>query len=186
METYPSETVNCLMNVIGTHDTERILTVLGSSITPITEGEMSISKLSEEELNNGIKLLKIVVLLQMTLPGIPCIYYGDEAGIEGWRDPFNRRCYPWGNENKVIMAHYLNMTEFRKKNNVLAEGKYKCLIHDKDVFVYERFDDNEKLLIAVNLSSKEITLKLNSTMSDLNNKKDKVFDVEKESYLILK
>lgn len=186
METYPSETVNCLMNVIGTHDTERILTVLGSSITPITEGEMSISKLSEEELNNGIKLLKIVVLLQMTLPGIPCIYYGDEAGIEGWRDPFNRRCYPWGNENKVIMAHYLNMTEFRKKNNVLAEGKYKCLIHDKDVFVYERFDDNEKLLIAVNLSSKEITLKLNSTMSDLNNKKDKVFNVEKESYLILK
>lgn len=186
METYPSETVNCLMNVIGTHDTERILTVLGSSITPITEGEMSISKLSEEELNNGIKLLKIVVLLQMTLPGIPCIYYGDEAGIEGWRDPFNRRCYPWGNENKVIMAHYLNMTEFRKKNNVLAEGKYKCLIHDKDIFVYERFDNNEKLLIAVNLSSKEITLKLNSTMSDLNNKKDKVFNVEKESYLILK
>lgn len=67
---------------------------------------MAESRLSEPELKRGIKLLKIAVLLQMTLPGIPCIYYGDEAGMEGWRDPFNRRCYPWGKENKEILDFY--------------------------------------------------------------------------------
>ena len=101
METYPPQSVNCLMNVLGTHDTERILTILGSENMPSNKKEMAESKLSEEELKQAVKLLKIAVLLQMTLPGIPCIYYGDEAGMEGWEDPLNRRCYPWGNENKI-------------------------------------------------------------------------------------
>lgn len=186
METYPPETVDCLMNIIGTHDTERILTVLGSSIIPYSKEEMSVSKLSEEELKQGVKLLKITVLLQMTLPGIPCIYYGDEAGLQGWKDPFNRRCYPWGNENTDILDYYMFITRFRRKSKVLASGKYKCLIHDKSVFVFQRFNDKEKIIIAVNLSNSEITLKLRETMTEYGkNKEGNIFSLEKENYLIL-
>ena len=186
METYPPETVDCLMNIIGTHDTERILTVLGSSIIPYSKEEMSVSRLSEEELKQGIKLLKIAVLLQMTLPGIPCIYYGDEAGLQGWKDPFNRRCYPWGNENRDILDYYMSITSFRRKVKVLASGKYKCLIHDKSVFVFQRFNDKEKIIIAVNLSNSEITLKLRETMTEYGkNKESNIFSLEKENYLIL-
>ena len=186
IETYPPDTVNCLMNVLGTHDTERILTILGSKRVPSSRSEMAESKLSYEELEQGIKLLKIAVLLQMTLPGIPCIYYGDEAGIEGWDDPFNRRCYPWGKENKEILDFYLFITKLRRTNKIFAEGKYRCLIHDKEVFVFERFNENERIIIAVNLSQKEITLKFKEDINEYtNNIKNNIFNIEKENYLIL-
>lgn len=186
METYPPKAVACLMNIIGTHDTERILTILGSNVIPNCKEEMSKSKLSKGELNQGIKLLKIAVMLQMTLPGIPCIYYGDEAGLQGWKDPFNRRCYPWGSENMEILDYYMFITKFRRKNRVLASGKYKCLIHDKGVFAFERFDNTEKLIIAVNLSQNEITLKLSKNMIEYNkNQENNIFSIEKENYLIL-
>ena len=186
METYPSQTVNCLMNVLGTHDTERILTILGSESVPSSRSEMAKSKLSYEELKQGSKLLKIAVLLQMTLPGIPCIYYGDEAGMEGWEDPLNRRCYPWGNENKDILDYYMFITRFRRQKNVLAAGKYKCLIHDKGVFVFERYDENEKIIIAVNLSQKGITLKLKENIIEYtNNIENNIFNIDSEDCLIL-
>lgn len=186
METYPFHTVSCLMNILGTHDTERILTILGSSTVPQTKNEMAESKLSNKELSQGIKLLKIAVLLQMTLPGIPCIYYGDEVGMEGWKDPFNRKCYPWKNENKEILDYYMFITKFRKQNNILATGKYKCLIHDRGVFVFQRYDDNEKLIIAVNLSNKEIVLKLKENMIEYGNQQaNNIFNIEKDNFLVL-
>ncbi len=186
METYPPQSVNCLMNVLGTHDTERILTILGSEKLPSNKKEMAESKLSEEELKQASKLLKIAVLLQMTLPGIPCIYYGDEAGMEGWEDPLNRRCYPWGNENKDILNYYMSITSFRRKNKVLAQGRYRCLIHDKGVFVFERYNENEKVIIAANLSKKEIRLKFKENMTDYtNNKENDTFNIEKEGFLVL-
>ncbi len=186
METYPPQSVNCLMNVLGTHDTERILTILGSENMPSNKKEMAESRLSEEELKQAVKLLKIAVLLQMTLPGIPCIYYGDEAGMEGWEDPLNRRCYPWGNENKDILNYYMFITSFRKENKLLAQGKYRCLIHNKGVFVFERYDENKKIIIAANLSKKEISLKFKENMTDYtNNKENDTFNIEKEGFLIL-
>ncbi len=187
METYPPDTVNRLMNIIGTHDTERILTLLGSSRLASNKEEMAVSKLSAKELDKGIKLLKIVVLLQMTLPGIPCIYYGDEVGIEGWKDPFNRRCYPWGHENKEILHYYKFITGFRRKNKVFASGKYECLIHDKGVFVFQRFDHKGKIIIAVNMSSKDITLNLKENMVEYStNEENTIFKIEKENFLILR
>ncbi len=185
-ETYPPNSINCLMNVLGTHDTERILTILGSEGVPSTRDEMSEKKLSEVELKHGSKMLKIASLLQFTLPGIPCIYYGDEAGMEGWEDPFNRRCYPWGNENTEILNHYKFLANLRKSNDLFIEGKYKCLIHDKGVFVFERYDHDNKLIVAINLSQKEITLKFNEDMAEYtNNSKGDTFNIEKENYLIL-
>ena len=176
IEKYPPQTVNCLMNILGTHDTARILTVLGSNNIPTTKDEKAIYKLNDEEISNGIKLLKIASVLQFTLPGTPCIYYGDEVGVEGFEDPFNRACFPWGSENIEILNHYKLLSELRK-NKLFAEGKYKCLLHDNGVFAFERYDNNKKIIVAINMSENTITLNIKDNMKEYN--------IACEEYLIL-
>lgn len=186
MEKYPSQTVNTLMNVLGTHDTSRILTVLGSKIQPHSKDEMAISKLSKKEISNGINLLKIASLLQMTLPGIPCIYYGDESGMEGWKDPFNRRCFDWNNINTNIQNHYIFLSKLRKSSELFIDGKYKCHIHDKGVFVFERYNEKEKIIIGINLTDKFITLNLEEKMKKYNMKNYKTtYNINRNQYIIL-
>ncbi len=184
-EKYPLQTVNCLMNILGTHDTARILTNLGCSEEPQSRPEKAVYKLSREESEKGIRLLKAASLLQFTLPGVPCIYYGDEAGVEGFEDPFNRACFPWGNENEEILNHYKMLSEL-KKNKLFAEGKYKCLVHESGIFVFERYCGSEKMIIAVNMSEDTITLKLKENMKEYSgNKASNCFNLSSEKYLIL-
>ena len=185
-EKYPKEALNCIMNILSTHDTARILTVLGSDESPKNKNEMSASKLSPDELEKGIKMLKIAALIQMTLPGIPCIYYGDEAGTEGWTDPFNRTCFPWGHENQEILKLYFFLTKLRKSSRLFIDGKYRCLIHDKGVYIYERYDHEKKIIIAVNLSLDEIFLNFNDNFTDYETGKSAgKFSVEPNKFIIL-
>lgn len=185
-EKYPVQSMNCLMNILGTHDTVRILTELGSEIIPNNKDEMAESKLSDKELYNGIRLLKIASLLQMTLPGVPCIYYGDEAGVEGWKDPFNRKCFPWGNENNEILNHYKFLSKLRKSSPVFIDGKYKCISHDMGVFIFERYNDKERIVIGINLSNKAISLISSEKMKKYSAMEiEEEFIVEENSYIIL-
>ncbi len=187
IEKYPPQSVHCLMNILGTHDTARILTVIGSSYVPESKSEMAEATLTANELAEGIRLLKIATLLQMTLPGIPCIYYGDEAGMQGWTDPFNRRCYPWGEENKEILSHYKFMGKLRKSSSVFSQGKYRCLVHDKGMYVFERFNDEMRLIIAVNISSNTVTLNLKENMMEYGKKEtSSSFNIKSNEYLILR
>ncbi len=185
IEKYPPQTVNCLMNILGTHDTARILTVLGCSEAPHKKNEKAVYKLDRKESEKGIQLLKIASLLQFTLPGVPCIYYGDEAGVEGFEDPFNRACFPWENENKEILSHYKMLSELRK-NKLFAEGKYKCLLHEAEVFAFERYDDSEKIIIAVNMSEDTATLNLKENMREYRGSSTgNSFNLSSEEYLVL-
>lgn len=185
-EKYPVQSMNCLMNILGTHDTARILTELGSEVIPNDKDEMAKSKLSTKELSIGIKLLKIASLLQMTLPGIPCIYYGDEVGIEGGKDPFNRKCFPWGNENSEILNHYKFLSKLRKSSPVFIDGKYKCISHDTGVFIFERSHKKEKIIIGINISYKPIALNLHEKMKDYSAMSlGKEFIIEESNYIIL-
>ena len=86
----------------------------------------------------GILRLKIAVVLQMTLPGVPCVYYGDEAGMEGYNDPFNRRCFPWGHENKDLQDWYRKVIAIRRASRVYAAGGYRCLAARDGLFAFER------------------------------------------------
>lgn len=185
LEKYPPQAVNCLMNILGTHDTARILTVLGCNEPPQLKSEKAIYKLSVEELQRGIKLLKIASLLQFTLPGVPCIYYGDEVGMEGFEDPFNRTCFPWENENKEIQSHYIFLSQLRK-NKLFIDGKYKNHIHDGGVFAFERYNDETRLIIAVNISYSTVTLNLKDTMKEYGKKDlNHSFEINCGEYLIL-
>ena len=105
VENYPAQVLACNMNMLGTHDTPRILTELVDGFDGSRE-ELAKRKLTPQQRELAVKRLKLATLLQFTLPGSPSIYYADEAGMEGAKDPFNRRTYPWGKEDPDVLDHF--------------------------------------------------------------------------------
>ena len=104
LENYPKPAIDVLMNFVSTHDTERAINNLGGeTCVGKSKDWMSERRLTEEEYNLGKARLKCAMVLQFFLPGVPCIYYGDESGMQGYKDPFNRQCYNWGSEDKELI-----------------------------------------------------------------------------------
>lgn len=121
VENYPQEVVHCNMNMLGTHDTARILTALVDDFDGSRE-EKARRRLSRNSFDVAVDRLMMASFLQYTLPGSPSLYYGDEACMEGYRDPFNRRPYPWGREDPEFLAHFLRLGQLRKKFDALRLG----------------------------------------------------------------
>ncbi|MBO4217635.1 MAG: glycoside hydrolase family 13 protein, partial [Clostridia bacterium] len=114
MGKYPPRASSMLMNSLGTHDTARILTELaGKRAGELTPEERCAERLTASEKKHGLALVRLAYLLISALPGAPCIYYGDEAGMEGYGDPFNRRYYPWGKEDKETVDFYSAVGKMR-------------------------------------------------------------------------
>lgn len=120
-ENYPPEVVLCNMNLLGTHDTPRILTALVDDFDGSRE-EKARRHLSRNQLDVAYDRLRTASLLQYTLPGSPSLYYGDEAGMEGYRDPFNRRPYPWGREVPELLSHYQRLGRLRREHEAFRLG----------------------------------------------------------------
>ena len=122
LENYPRQVALCNMNLLGTHDTPRILTALADPFDGSRE-ELAARHLTPQQASAGKELLLMASLLQFTLPGSPSIYYGDEAGMEGGKDPFNRRTYPWGREDGMLLRHYTALGQLRREHAPLALGE---------------------------------------------------------------
>ncbi len=120
-ENYPPQVVNCNMNLLGTHDTVRILTALVDDFEGPREQQAG-RKLSRNQLDVARERLLAASFLQYTLPGSPSLYYGDEALMEGHKDPFNRRTYPWGHEDRELVQHYRRLGQLKKENPALRLG----------------------------------------------------------------
>ncbi|MBR0373180.1 MAG: glycoside hydrolase family 13 protein [Mogibacterium sp.] len=143
LEHYPPEAVNALMNLLGTHDSIRAITALAGKRLPIdfhTRIEQAETHLSEGERALGVRRMKLASLLQMTLPGVPCIYYGDEAGMEGYADPFNRQCYPWGHEDIGLREWYRSLIRIRKAHKVYRKGGYRTIAAEGGLYAFLRYD----------------------------------------------
>ena len=142
-ENYPKYAFKSNLNLLGTHDTPRILT----------------------ELNEDKELLNLAVAIQMTFEGVPYVYYGDEAGMTGGKDPDNRKTYPWKNEDKELIAFYKKMIKDRNNNEVLSRGDTTFLnLENEDVFAYIRYMENSQeneVLVIVNRSNNENTVSIN-------------------------
>ncbi len=152
-ENYPPQCVDLLMNHIGTHDTQRILTRLGAN--PSLSGDrnwQSTQKLNEEQYIHAVRHLKLAATLQYTLPGVPSLYYGDEAGVEGYGDPFCRKTYPWGKENKELIEFYKILGKIRRENSCFAGGRFIPVYANMGHIAYIRESEDKKnsILIAVN------------------------------------
>ncbi len=164
VENYPPQCLRLLMNHIGTHDTERAITVLAGAPTDGNDREwQSKTKLSPEQYLLGVSRLKLATLLQFTLPGIPSIYYGDEAGVQGYKDPFNRSTYPWNKENEELLKWYAKLGNFRKKQFVFKNGSLRNVYSYNNIMSFERYDTDENgekhiIFIAINRSETPETL----------------------------
>ncbi len=161
---YPDFCSQVLMNILGTHDTERILTVLGGkSDEGIDNAALSTMRMSEEERKKGKKMLKIASVLQFTLPGMPSIYYGDEAGVEGYHDPFCRMPFPWGREDEEILCHYKNLCSIKREQKGLQYGELKFLYCKNGVVAFTRGN----VAVVVNSSGAYAPIKLEGKYTDL-------------------
>lgn len=165
---YPKPTLDCLMNILGTHDTSRILTVLGGIYCRNKE-EMACdwAKLQPDAKQKAMEKLKMAAVLQFTMPGIPCIYYGDENGMEGHIDPFCRRCFPWDNLNENLISFYQKLGEIRKNyQNIFKDGNFHEICADEGLFIFKRENNFGTIYVYVNNSSKNYQLELSNKMQD--------------------
>ena len=161
---YPQFCSDVLMNLVGSHDTERILTILGGdSPEGKTNAELSTMKMTAEQLTEGIKRLKVASVLQFTLPGMPMIYYGDEAGMEGYHDPFCRRPFPWGRENNELLSHYTKLSHIKREETSLHNTQLEFVYHDDGLCVYKRGD----LTVLVNVSDKDKSFEMKGKYTEL-------------------
>ena len=138
-ENYPKETLYSLMNIIGTHDTMRIKTLLGGLSQDC--GTQKLSSGNEELATYRLKMLSFV---QMTFVGVPCIYYGDEVGMQGGSDPFNRGTYPWRAIDPDLRQWYTDLGALRNNSDCLTLGYYKTVYASGDLYIYARFTKNGK------------------------------------------
>ena len=156
-QNYPKEAVYALMNLMGSHDTPRAIYLLGGGKDTRVVSEKG--KHFDYEL--GKNRMKLAAIFQMGFPGAATIYYGDEAGQFGSRDPDCRRTYPWGNEDTELLEHYRRVAKVRTVNrNLFAHGDLFTLYAKGDVYVYGRSLGEQLAIIAINRGNGEQTLSL--------------------------
>ena len=155
----PERVLHNQMNLLGTHDTERILTVLGDeNVTGLSNYHLARFRMDPGKRNYAVKKLISAYTIISTMPGIPTIFYGDEAGLEGYKDPFNRMPYPWGKEEARLVEHYKTMGRIRNENEVYKDGRFRLCYLDNELLIFTREGDNEDFVTVVNNADKEIKL----------------------------
>ena len=156
LENYPKANLDVNMNLIGSHDTARILTVL-SGVTPPYRKEDRASFTMDGNLYALAKRrLKIASALQYFLPGVPCLYYGDEAGSYGYEDPLNRGTYPWGREDGDLVDHYQRLGSLRKEHQNLFLGETSFENVSEVGFEIVRRSDNGEIRLKTDRNRLEI------------------------------
>ena len=165
---YPPQVIHSLWNLLGSHDTERIFTML------------------EED----VERMKMISALQMTFIGAPLIYYGDEIGMTGGNDPFDRKPFPWKEEmwNKDLLEHYKKIIDLRKNRESLQLGDYKVIEADEGLLIFERITEKEQTIVVVNSKNKPITTdKLEGEFLDLYNDDiiEEINEIPAKSFKIL-
>lgn len=145
-ENYPRPAFYSLLNMLSSHDTERILTAMsGTPDRRCTSKEFQAGyRIDGELLRVSREREKLAVMLVMLLPGVPCIYYGDEAGLQGYGDPFCRNTYPWGKEDADMLDWYKKSIKLRKSNNVYCDGELETVYKIGTEYGFIRYSENEK------------------------------------------
>jgi len=143
------------MNQLSNHDHSRFLTRTNGKIGRT-------GTLGPEAANEGIRkaVMKEAVVMQMTMPGAPTIYYGDEAGLCGWTDPDNRRGYPWGREDLELLEFHRDVIRIHRENAVLQRGSFKMLYGARNIISYGRFDEDNKAVVIINNNESPVELEI--------------------------
>ena len=151
-ENYPADVLACVMNILSTHDTPRAINAL---LDPRDgeRAELAKRQFSDAELSRGKELLRMAAFLQFTLPGIACVYYGDEAGMTGYRDPFNRKYYPWGQEDESLQTFYRTLAKLKKTLPALRRGDVTVIEAGARRLLFARRLEEQTLYVCCNKSA---------------------------------
>ena len=146
---------------ITKHDTPRILTALAGEDS-LGKGRQwqSTHSLTYAQKQKGMEMLRLASLLQFTLPGVPSIYYGDEIGMQGYSDPFNRRFFDWEHRNEALLEWYKTLGKLRAGSPVLAEGIFKAVWSEEGTVCFIRKHKGHEMLVALNRDKRELTIDL--------------------------
>ena len=155
-EHYPSPAFYSAMNFLGTHDTPRILTLLGEEPVPESKEARTEARLSPAGYRLARQRLMLGTLLLYAFPGSPTVYYGDEAGMQGYEDPLNRRTYPWGQEDESLLAWYRRLGQLRRERLSLQVGKIRYLYAAGGGLVLERRAKAEVTVAALNAGVEDL------------------------------
>ena len=159
-ENYPPDAFYSAMNFLGTHDTPRILTLLSARETPADKGARAAYRLLPWERAEGTALLCLAALVLFSFPGSPMIYYGDEAGMEGFEDPLNRGTFPWGQEDATLMSWFSRLGGLRCRHTAWQRGSISWLYTGGPLLAFAREDARERLVTVTNASHDESTIHL--------------------------
>lgn len=159
-ENYPRDAFYSQMNFLGTHDTPRILTVLGATEVPQDRQVRADGCLSPLERELGLKRVRLAALILFTFPGSPMVYYGDEAGMEGWEDPFNRGGYPWGKEDISLRNYFALLGNLRRQSAVLQRGELHWCFTSGSILAFARELSGSRITTIVNAADEEKDLVL--------------------------
>ena len=155
-ENYPAPAFYGAMNFLSTHDTPRLLSVLGCGRQP----DRADYRLSPAERERGTALLKLAAAVLYAFPGSPTVYYGDEAGMEGFEDPFNRGTYPWGREDAALLDYFRTLGALRAARASLQSGGIQYLLAEGRALCFERRAGDEVTLCAVNAGAESFRVDL--------------------------
>ena len=151
LENYPPQVAHSNMNLLGTHDTARILTALVDDFDGSRE-EKAKRRLPHDLKKLAMARFYLASVLQYTLPGSASLYYADETGMEGYKDPFNRRTYPWGHEDQMLLQHFRQLGHL-KKLPALRWGRTEFLMAEQGKLAFRRSYQGEKITVYINHSA---------------------------------
>lgn len=159
-EHYPPDFFMANMNLISSHDAPRAITVLAGDEDPGDRERQISMRLDKRQRALGEKRLLLALFLQMTYPGNAALYYADEYGAEGYRDPFNRRTFRPESASGEFFETYRRICALRRQYPLLKTGQYETISAENDVFIFRRYDgektDGEELYVLVNRSEKRL------------------------------
>ncbi len=183
---FPVQSLQVSMNQLSNHDHSRFLTRTNKTV-----GRLHTMGWEAADQNTELGVMLCAVTFQMTWPGAPTIYYGDEAGLTGWTDPDNRRTFPWGRENKLLQDFHKDIIAVHKSYSALKKGSLEYLFLDYGVLSYGRFDKENKIAVIINNNtvSKKLNIPVwkimcnpNGTMQSLISTYNNQYSVEKVNY----
>ena len=159
-ENYPRDAFYGAMNFLSTHDTPRMLTLLGvpEGATPADKAERALYRLSVNARELAEQRLRLGALLLFCFPGSPLIYYGDEAGMEGMEDPFNRGTYPWGAEDSDLVRFHQVLGQLRSTRPSLRKGDLRYLYAKDSVLAFSRSFEGETTMLVLNAGTEALTV----------------------------
>lgn len=151
-EHYPPAAFYGAMNMLGTHDTPRALTMLGGPVEqPGSRRKRLAYRLTKEEYQRGRKLLMTGAVLLYAFPGSPTVFYGDEAGMQGYEDPMNRGTYPWGHADEVLLKRYQLLGQLRQRRPSLRVGSFRWIHASGHILAFAREWRNEITIAVMNV-----------------------------------